>query len=104
MITMTDFFCGAGGSSTGAVSTGAVEVTLASNHWTKAIEVHAANHPRTDHRMLEPHEIAAGMAFPTDYQWQGNKRERVRMAGNAVCPPAARDLVTVVAEALERAA
>ncbi|MGO4984782.1 DNA cytosine methyltransferase [Collinsella sp. Sow4_E3] len=55
-------------------------------------------------RMLEPHEIAAGMAFPTDYQWQGNKRERVRMAGNAVCPPAARDLVTVVAEALERAA
>ena len=28
-------------------------------------------------RMLEPHEVAAGMAFPADYQWLGNRRERV---------------------------
>lgn len=55
-------------------------------------------------RMLEPHEIAAGMSFPLDYRWLGTKRERVRLAGNAVTPPAARDLVTVVAESLERAA
>lgn len=52
-------------------------------------------------RMLEPHEIAAGMSFPLDYRWQGTKRERVRLAGNAVTPPAARDLVAVVAESLE---
>jgi DNA (cytosine-5)-methyltransferase 1 len=51
-------------------------------------------------RMLEPHEVAAGMAFPADYVWEGNRRERVRMAGNAVTPPAARDLVAAVAEAL----
>jgi len=51
-------------------------------------------------RMLEPHEIAAGMAFPLDYQWKGNKRERVRLAGNAVTPPAARDLVAAVAESI----
>ncbi len=51
-------------------------------------------------RMLEPHEVAAGMAFPTDYQWQGSKRNRVRMAGNAVTPPAARDLMSCVVEAL----
>ena len=25
--------------------------------------------------------------------WQGSKRERVRLAGNAVTPPAARDIV-----------
>lgn len=30
----------------------------------------------------------------------GNRREQVRMAGNAVTPPAARDLVGVVAESL----
>lgn len=55
-------------------------------------------------RMLEPHEIALGMSFPADYLWQGTKRERVRLAGNAVTPPAARDLVTVVAESIGRAA
>ncbi len=51
-------------------------------------------------RMLEPHEVAAGMAFPADYQWSGTRRERVKLAGNAVTPPAARDLIAVVAEAL----
>ncbi|MBY8861119.1 DNA cytosine methyltransferase [Nocardia sp. CA2R105] len=51
-------------------------------------------------RMLEPHEIAAGMAFPTEYRILGNKRERVRQAGNAVTPPMARDLGYAVAESL----
>lgn len=51
-------------------------------------------------RMLEPHEVAAGMAFPTDYQWEGTRRERVKMAGNAVTPPAARDLIACVVESL----
>jgi len=53
-------------------------------------------------RMLEPHEVAAGMAFPADYRWEGTRRERVRMAGNAVTPPAARDLVAAVAQSLHR--
>jgi DNA (cytosine-5)-methyltransferase 1 len=51
-------------------------------------------------RMLEPHEVAAGMAFPGDYIWEGTRRERVRMAGNAVTPPAARDLIACVVETL----
>lgn len=51
-------------------------------------------------RMLEPHEYAAAMEFPGSYVWLGNKRERVRMAGNAVTPPAARDLFACVSEAV----
>ncbi|MEA1798513.1 DNA cytosine methyltransferase [Rhodococcus qingshengii] len=51
-------------------------------------------------RMLEPHEIAAGMAFTPGYTILGNKREQVRQAGNAVCPPNARDLVSAVVESL----
>lgn len=51
-------------------------------------------------RMLQPHEVAAGMAFPADYVWEGTNRERVRMAGNAVTPPAARDLIAAVVAAL----
>lgn len=55
-------------------------------------------------RMLEPHEVAAGMAFQPGYTILGNKREKVRQAGNAVCPPNARDLVSCVAESLGGAA
>lgn len=51
-------------------------------------------------RMLEPREIIAAMDFPDQYVVLGNRREQVRMAGNAVTPPAARDLVGIVAETL----
>ncbi|MFF5230250.1 DNA cytosine methyltransferase [Dactylosporangium sp. NPDC000521] len=51
-------------------------------------------------RMLEPAEIAAGMAFAPDYQILGTRRERVRQAGNAVTPPAARDLIAALVEAI----
>jgi DNA (cytosine-5)-methyltransferase 1 len=57
-------------------------------------------------RMFRPHEVAAGMAFPVDYDWQPDKtkpvsnRDLVKMAGNAVTPPAARDLAHVAVAAL----
>jgi DNA (cytosine-5)-methyltransferase 1 len=51
-------------------------------------------------RMLEPHEIGAGMAFARDYKVKGTRRDQVKGYGNAVTPPAARDLVGAVAESL----
>lgn len=51
-------------------------------------------------RMLEPSEIKQAMAFPADYQMLGNRREQVKLSGNAVTPPAARDLISAVVEAL----
>ena len=51
-------------------------------------------------RMLEPHEIQAGMGFASDYLLLGSKRDKVKQAGNAVTPPAARDLGHAVAEFL----
>lgn len=51
-------------------------------------------------RMLEPHEIGAGMAFAPDYKVAGTRRDQVKGYGNAVTPPAARDLVACVAESL----
>jgi DNA (cytosine-5)-methyltransferase 1 len=50
-------------------------------------------------RMLTVEEIRAGMAFTPGYRLLGTRRERVRMLGNAVTPPAARDLVAALAEA-----
>lgn len=47
-ITVTDQFCGAGGSSIGATKAGA-EVRLAMNHWKLAIETHSSNFPQVDH-------------------------------------------------------
>jgi DNA (cytosine-5)-methyltransferase 1 len=47
-VTVTDQFCGAGGSSIGATSAGA-ELRLALNHWKLAIETHNSNFPDADH-------------------------------------------------------
>jgi DNA (cytosine-5)-methyltransferase 1 len=52
-------------------------------------------------RMLDVHEIKAGMAFADTFGMPvGAKRDKVRMLGNAVTPPAARDLIAAVAEAI----
>lgn len=50
-------------------------------------------------RMLEPHEVGRGMAFDQDYKVRGTRREQVKGYGNAVTPPAARDLIAAVIEA-----
>lgn len=52
-------------------------------------------------RMLEPHEIKAAMAFPTEYVITGNKREQVKQCGNAVTPPIARMLLPRVIASLQ---
>jgi DNA (cytosine-5)-methyltransferase 1 len=51
-------------------------------------------------RMLEPHEIHAGMAFTPDYVVLGTKRDRVKQLGNAVTPPVAEILVAALVEAI----
>ena len=43
-----DLFAGAGGFSTGATMAG-VQVVWAANHWPAAVQVHANNHPTTQH-------------------------------------------------------
>lgn len=53
-LTITDQFCGAGGSSQGARRLsrkmgGGLEIKLAMNHWPLAIETHNTNFPETDH-------------------------------------------------------
>lgn len=47
-ISITDLFCGAGGSGLGATAAG-VELAMAANHSPRAIETHQANFPGTDH-------------------------------------------------------
>ena len=49
MLTYTDLFCGAGGTSIGAQSVPGVRLKVAANHWAKAIEVHQSNFPDAIH-------------------------------------------------------
>lgn len=51
-------------------------------------------------RMLEPHEIHAGMAFIPSYVVLGTKRQRVKQLGNAVTPPVAEVLVAALVECI----
>lgn len=46
--TITDLFCGAGGSSLGAEAAGG-RLVMAANHWQRAIDVHQANFPDAGH-------------------------------------------------------
>lgn len=49
MITCTDLFCGAGGSSLGAETVAGVQLVMAANHWQTAIDVHQAHFPDAAH-------------------------------------------------------
>src|SRR6266545_5015185 len=59
MLTATDLFCGAGGSSLGATVAG-VELRLGLNHWSRAIETHATNFPEADHDCEDVSSLTTG--------------------------------------------
>jgi DNA (cytosine-5)-methyltransferase 1 len=52
-------------------------------------------------RMLQPHEVGRGMAFPASYRVLGNKRDQVRQFGNAVTPPVAKMIMRRVIATLQ---
>ncbi len=59
--TAVDLFAGAGGWTTGAIQAG-VQVVAAVNHWPRAVETHAANHPDVLHRcqdvtLMDPRDL-----------------------------------------------
>jgi DNA (cytosine-5)-methyltransferase 1 len=52
-------------------------------------------------RMLDVHEIAWGMAFLPGYEMPfGAKRDKIKGLGNSVTPPASRDLLAMLVEAI----
>ncbi len=55
-LTVTDLFCGAGGSSLGAEAAGA-RLRMAANHWRLAIETHNSNFPNADHDCADVSQV-----------------------------------------------
>lgn len=68
-ITLTDFFCGAGGSSTGAAQVDGVELKAALNHWDRAIETHAENHPSARHILADISQYEPSLTPRTTIAW-----------------------------------
>jgi DNA (cytosine-5)-methyltransferase 1 len=46
-------------------------------------------------RMLQQPELATAMGFPEDYVWpETARRNKIKMIGNAVCPPVMQAIVS----------
>nr|WP_203593215.1 DNA cytosine methyltransferase [Streptomyces sp. SID9124] len=68
-MTLTDLFCGAGGSSTGAISVPGVSVRMAANHARHAVDTHQANHPDADHDCADISQVDPRRYPATDILW-----------------------------------
>ncbi|MGH3601163.1 MAG: DNA cytosine methyltransferase, partial [Pseudonocardiaceae bacterium] len=76
VLTATDLFCGAGGSSLGlekvrcpSCGRSLIEVKYALNHWDLAIQAHNANFPKADHAINGAGEVAPSIFGYTDLGW-----------------------------------
>lgn len=67
-ITVTDLFCGAGGSSLGMHRAG-LTVEMAANHWAKAVEVHQSHFPDTRHDLADISQADPRRYPVTDLLW-----------------------------------
>ncbi|MEV6880195.1 DNA cytosine methyltransferase [Amycolatopsis sp. NPDC051128] len=69
MYTVTDLFCGAGGSGLGATAVPGVELVMAANHSPQAIETHQANFPGCDHDCADISQVEPRRYRRTDILW-----------------------------------
>ncbi|MEV4767758.1 DNA cytosine methyltransferase [Micromonospora humida] len=88
MLTITDLFCGAGGSSSGAIQVPGVRVRMAANHWALAIETHNTNHPDTDHAAVDLHQEDPRYFPRTDILWASPECTKWSQAGGSRSKPA----------------
>ncbi len=102
MITATDLFAGAGGSTEGLAQAG-VHVVLAANHWPLAVATHTTNHPDTAHRTTDLSEVDWRTFPTTDLLWASPSCVWHARAGGRAQPPAAVELARTDPGAIDRA-
>lgn len=69
MITVTDLFCGAGGSGLGAAAVAGVELRMAANHSPRAIETHQLNFPDCKHDCADISQVEPARYERTNILW-----------------------------------
>lgn len=85
-LTITDLFAGAGGSSTGALQVPGVDVRIAANHWQLVCDIHALNHPMTDHAVVDLHQERPSFFPKTDILWASPECTKWSQANGAKLP------------------
>lgn len=86
MLTLTDLFAGAGGSSTGALQVPGIAVRIAANHWQLVCDIHALNHPKTDHAVVDLHQERPSFFPRTDILWASPECTKWSQANGSKLP------------------
>lgn len=102
MMTATDLFAGAGGSSAGLELAG-FDVLAAANHWPTAVATHSANHPETAHHTANLSETDFRTFPSTDLLWASPSCVWHARAGGRKKPPAEQERLMEDAGAIDRA-
>lgn len=102
MITATDLFSGAGGSTEGLVRAG-VHVAACANHWPLAVRTHQANHPETEHRIANLSEVDWRTFPATEVLWASPSCVWHAKSGGRKRPSAEAEVLRADAGAVDRA-
>lgn len=102
MLTATDLFAGAGGSSEGMRQAG-IDVRVCANHWPRAVETHQLNHPDTEHRLADLSETDFRTFPRTDILWASPSCVWHTPAGGRKRIPVADELARTDPGAIDRA-
>lgn len=102
MLTATDLFAGAGGSSEGLEQAG-YRVLDAANHWPTAVATHSANHPDTVHHTANLSETDFRIFRPTTLLWASPSCVWHARAGGRKQPPAHVEMARTDQGAVDRA-
>lgn len=101
-LTATDFFSGAGGSSTGLRAAG-VNVLTCANHWPLAVMTHMRNHKDSEHRIANLSEVDFRTFPRTDILWASPSCVWHARSGGRTAPPAEVELLREDEGAIDRA-
>lgn len=102
MLTATDLFSGAGGSSEGLRQAG-IRIDIAANHCPTAVLTHRLNHPNTEHRCADLSETDWRTFPSTDIGWVSPSCVWHARAGGRSKPPAEVERLRADAGAIDRA-
>ena len=102
LVTATDLFAGAGGSSTGLEQAGC-RVLAAANHWPTAVRTHQENHPDAVHHTANLSETDFRVFPSTSILWASPSCVWHARAGGRKRPPAASERLMADAGAIDRA-
>jgi DNA (cytosine-5)-methyltransferase 1 len=90
-LTVTDMFCGAGGSSLGAEAVG-LRLQLGMNHWARAIETHNSNFQHADHicadiSQFEPRRVSSTHILIASPECTNHSQAKTRKAHATLFDP-----------------